>query len=86
MRNSITAMLRRAAILLPGLGAALVTTGCGGGGGDGGGSPPPPPPPPPAAVTYTLTLTGIDLDDTRGGVTVDPSGLPIDGARATRQP
>ncbi len=60
----------------------LLAAGCGGGGGDGN----PPPPPPPSGLSYTVQLTSVSLVDTRAGVDVDPSGLPVTGATATRQP
>ncbi|NOX69122.1 MAG: hypothetical protein GXP15_08040 [Gammaproteobacteria bacterium] len=58
----------------------LLAAGCGGGSGDGN------PPPPPTGVSYTVQLTSVSLVDTRAGVDVDSSGLPITGATATRQP
>jgi len=60
----------------------LLAAGCGGGSGGGTN----PPPPPPSGVTYTVQLTGVSLVDTRAGADVDPTGLPIAGATATRQP
>lgn len=63
--------------------AGLVSA-CGGGGAESGGGSPPPPPPPPATVTYTLQLTGMSLEDTRTNTAVDPTGLPIAGATASR--
>lgn len=63
---------------------ACLIAGCGGGG--GGGTNPPPPPPPPAAVTYSVQLTDMSLNDVRSGDAVSPTGLPVDGATATRQP
>jgi hypothetical protein len=61
----------------------LLAAGCGGGSGGGTN---PPPPPPPTGVTYTVQLTGVNLVDTRSAADVDPTGLPIAGATATRQP
>lgn len=76
---------QRLSITLPGLVlVAGLVTACGGGGGDSGGSTTPPPPPPPVAVTYTLELTGMSLEDTRTNTAVDPTGLPIAGATASR--
>lgn len=61
--------------------ALLMLAACGGGGGgeSGGGQPQPV-----TTVTYTLQLTDISLADMRDGASVDPGGLPITGARATR--
>lgn len=63
---------------------AMLLAACGGGGGGGGGGPAPPPPPPPNPVTtHTVTLTSIELEDTRFGDTIAVSGLPVDGATVT---
>ena len=57
---------------------------CGGGGGGDGGTPPPPPPP--AALTYSVELTGLVLEDSRSGANVVATGLPLQGAEARRNP
>lgn len=64
--------------------ASFLLSACGGGGGDSGSDGPPPPPPPPTATTYTLQLTDANLQDTRSNTTIDPTGLPVTGATATR--
>jgi len=63
----------------------LALAACGGGGGGDGGNPPPPPPPP-SAVTYTVELTGLSLSDRQTASAVAPTGLPVSGAVATRNP
>lgn len=63
----------------------LAACGGGGGGGDSGGNPPPPPPPP-ASETYTLELSGLVLSDRQTASAVTPTGLPVSGAVATRNP
>jgi hypothetical protein len=55
---------------------------CGGGGGDSGGGSPPPPPP--AALTYTVQLVDAGLQDTATGLSVEATGLPLNGATARR--
>jgi len=66
---------------------ALMLAACGGGGGGGGdGGNPPPPPPPSAGVTYSLELTGLSLSDRQAAGAVSPTGLPVSGAVATRNP
>ena len=67
------------------LALTLAACGGGGGGGDSGGNPPPPPPPP-ASETYTLELSGLGLSDRQTASTVIPTGLPVSGAVATREP
>lgn len=61
---------------------ALVVTACGGGGGGsndgdngGGGN---------VGTTYTVDLTAVGMTDTRTGLSVDASGLPVGGATVTR--
>lgn len=69
------------------LALTLAACGGGGGGGDSGGNPPPPPPPPPpASETYTLELSGLGLSDRQTASAVTPTGLPVSGAVATRDP
>jgi len=61
----------------------LAACGGGGGGGDGGVINPPAPP---ASVTFTLALTDISLTDLQTNTSLVATGLPIDGAVATRNP
>lgn len=63
--------------------ALSLLAACGGGGGDGG---TPPPLPPPAALTYSVELTGLVLEDSRSGADVVATGLPLQGAEARRNP
>ncbi len=78
---------------LPILGFVLLSlAACGGGGGGGngggnnGGGGGVTPPPPPASQTYSVALTGVTLTDRQTDDAVAPSGLPIAGATATRNP
>lgn len=64
--------------------ALSLLAACGGGGGGDGGAPPPPPPP--AALTYSVELTGLVLEDSRSGADVVATGLPLQGAEARRNP
>lgn len=61
---------------------ALALTACGGGAGD---APPPPAPPPPPASTYSVTLTGIELQRSADQQDLPVTGLPADGATLTTQ-
>jgi|GEM_PF-2645536 len=79
-------MTRTSKRVLPALAPLLFLAACGGGGGGGGDNGGGPPPPPPVAVTYSVTLTELDLEDTRSGTAVDPTGLPVAGAQASRNP
>ena len=66
---------------IPGFLAILTLSACGGGGGgDSGGVTPPPV----TTVTYTVQLRDIGLVDSRTAAAVNPTGLPINGAQATR--
>ena len=67
--------------ILTSLLALITLAACGGGGGgdSGGGQPPSV-----TTVSYSLQLTDISLVDLRDGASVDPGGLPITGAQATR--
>jgi hypothetical protein len=63
--------------------AATMICACGGGGGDSG-SGNPPPPPPPASFTYSVQLVDAGLEDTVTGLSIDASGLPVNGATVRR--
>ncbi len=69
------------------LAAALFTalTACGGGGGGGGSGGNGGTRPAGASTTYQVTLQGLTLEDTSGGGTVTPAGLPVQGPTITRQ-
>ncbi len=72
--------LRTMATIVMLLGLAACGGGGGGGGdggtiGGGGGS---------TSTTYVLTVTGIEMTDTRTAQPVDAAGLPIVGATITR--
>jgi hypothetical protein len=62
--------------------AATMICACGGGGDSG--SENPPPPPPPASLTYSVQLLDAGLEDTVTGMSVDATGLPVNGATARR--
>lgn len=62
--------------------AAVMVSACGGGGGDSGGGSPPPPPS--AALTYSVQLVDVSLEDTVTGLPVEATGLPVSGATARR--
>lgn len=59
----------------------LLTLGACGGGGSGGDAPPPTAPPP--ASTYSVTLTGIELERSADQQDLRVTGLPADGATLT---
>jgi hypothetical protein len=63
--------------------AATMICACGGGGGDPG-SENPPPPPPPVSLTYSVQLLGAGLEDTVTGLSIDATGLPVNGGTARR--
>lgn len=74
MRHARTALV---------LAAGVVLGACGGGGSDGGSGNNPPPPSPPAAVTYTASVTAIEVVETGTGEPVAIENLPIEGATLT---
>lgn len=59
-----------------------ILSACGGGGGSGDDGDPPGPPP--VGETFSLRLTDLELSDTLAGQQVTVTGLPLDGATATR--
>ena len=56
---------------------------CGGGGGGSGSPSPPPPSPPPPAATFSVALTGVDIDRVADQADIPIDGLPVDGATLT---
>lgn len=62
----------------------LLTLGaCGGGGSGGSGGDAPPPTAPPPASTYSVTLTGIELERSADQQDLAVTGLPAEGATLT---
>ena len=54
---------------------------CGGGSGGGGSSPLPPPPP--TTTTYSVALTGVQIERAADQADIDAGELPAEGATVT---
>lgn len=68
-------MTERKSLILALLAAATAAS-CGGGGGSE-------PPPPPVESTFTVSLSGVDVDRSADQLVLDTGGLPVEGATIT---